>query len=244
MDFGLSPVVSGPVDLAIKLRSRSGGVSAGVTCQVDDDQTQTLALSLEDRGPWSVASASWDPGPLAEGYHHLTLRGTDAAGTFEERFDFKKSLSGTVSPSDLATHREVFWGACVSVEAQFGLMVAGPLSMGDVKVPAGMGFLLLRDSSDVLVVVAGEVFSPPLPRTLLSAGTTVVVKLVLVRVTMAQIMSSGEWDAYYPLVTDFVGYIPDSAKEPPGVGSVTDLTAVWGGRWLDAGDFTVKPGPA
>lgn len=281
VDFGLSPVVSGPVDLAIKLLSRSGpggtsagtteevtagatggvsavttggvsavttgGASAGitsVTCLVDDDQTQTLALSLEDRGPWAVASASWDPAGLAEGYHHLTLRATDAAGSFEERFDFKVSRAGTVTPSDLTTHREVFWGSYVSVEAQFGLMLAGPLSLGDIDVPAGMGFILLRDSSDVLPVVAGEVFSPPLPTTFLSAGTTVIVKLVLVRVTMAQIMSSREWDAYYPLVSRLPGYIPDSAREPPGVGSITDLTAVWGGRLLSAADFTVKPGPA
>lgn len=246
VDFGLQPVVSGTVDLAIKLHSRSGsgGSSAGtVTLQIDDDQTQTLALSLEDRGPWWVASGSWDTAPLAEGYHHLTLVGTDAAGTFEERFDFKKSAAGTVSVSDLTAHREVFHGGYVAVEAQLGMMVLGPISVGRLNVPEGVGLLLLRDGGDVLMVVAGEVVSPPLTEAWRRAGpgSRVTVKVAPLRLSVIRIVGGAEWAAYYPLLSTYLGQIPASAVEPPGAVSIDDMTAVWGARWLTADDLNLGP---
>jgi hypothetical protein len=250
VDFGLAPVLSGQVDLAVKVFSRSGtggvgsaGVS-GVTCQVDDNQTLAVSVNVNDGGPWCVASASWDTASLVEGYHRLTLRASDAGGSFEEQFEFKKSLAGTVSLSDLTGHRDVFWGSYVAVEAQVGLMLTGPISLGSVSVPAGVGFMLLRDGSDVLIVFAGEVFSPSLLSVpLVLPGGAVIVKLVPLRFSMDQLVSTQEWDAYYPLLGSYLGYIPDSAREPPGAASIGDLTAVWGARWLAADDLTVKPGP-
>ncbi len=245
VDFGLSPLVNGRVDLAIKAFSRygpGGSGSAGITaatCTVDDNQT--VPVTLRQDGPWSVVAGSWDTASLGEGYHHLTLTLTDAAGTFQKRFDFKQSQSGTASLSDLTDHRDVFWGQYVPVEATVGLMLAGPASFGSVSVPPGVGFIFLTDGSDVLVVVAGEVFSPSLLTALARPGTAVIVKVVPLRLTMTQVINSAEWNAYYPLITSYLNYIPASAREPVDAASITDLVAVWGARWLSADDLTVKP---
>ena len=196
VDFGLSPVVSGQVDLAVKVYSRpgAGGVGSaavsGVTCLVDDNQTLPVSVNANEGRPWSVARASWDTASLAEGYHRLTLRASDAGGSFEEQFLFKKSLTGTVSVTDLTGHRDVFWGSYVAVEAEVGLLLVGPISVGSLSVPEGVGLLLLKEGDDVLVVFAGEVFSPSLTSLYrqVHSGDRVIVKLVLVRLSVARIV--------------------------------------------------------
>ncbi len=259
VDFGLSPLLDGRVDLAASIFGRygpggtsasvaggtatAGGTAAGitsVTCTVDDNQTLPVTLDTSGGRPWAVAQASWDTSPLAEGYHRLTLRAYDAAGPFEEVFQFKRSASGAVTLADLSGHREVFWGHYVPVEAPVLLLLAGPLSAGSVQIPPGMAFLVLKEGSDLLVVVAGEVFSPPLSTVLLGPGAKVIVRVTPVRLTMSQLITTAEWDAYYPLITNYLSFIPPAAREPPDAASITDLVAVWGARWLSADDLALK----
>lgn len=240
VDFGITPVVAGDVPLAVKLYSRYGPITAA-TCLVDDNQT--LALALEDAGLWSVASASWGAAALSEGYHRLTLTATDSAGTFEREFLFKRADCGTVSLADLVSHRDAFRGHYISIEAPVFLLLAGPLSVGIADIPAGMGFLVLKDGDDMLVVVAGEVFSPRLPG-LLMPRCRVIIKAVPVRLALDTLMSTAEWDAYYPLIESYLGMLPPSTIEPPDAASMASVLAVWGARWLSADDLALAPAPA
>lgn len=253
VDFGLSPVLSGTVDLAVKVFSRTGaggdspaGLS-GVTCLVDhqDNQTLPVSVNVNEARPWSVVRASWDTASLTEGYHRLTLRASGAGGSFEEEFLFKKSAAGTVSVTDLLGHREVFQGSYVPVEATLGLMFLGPLRLGSLSIPEGVGVALLTEGDDSLIVFAGEVISPPLTSLYLRvhSGNRVIMKVVLLRLSVARLMYGQEWDLYYPLLTGYLDLLPPSAGEPPDAATIAELTAIWGGRWLDADDLAVKPGP-
>ncbi|MBN2099913.1 MAG: metallophosphoesterase [Dehalococcoidia bacterium] len=242
IDPGLTPIVNGQVDLAIKIYSKNGPVDSGVTYQVDDGQP--VAMNLEPYvmpfpflKSWGVATASWDTTSLAEGYHRITFNATDSAGSFEKQVEVKVSDTETVSVSDLTSHWGVYQGAYVPLEGSASLSIIGPSAT--YRIPEGMGFVMVSDGTDMAVAIAGECFSPPLSEIKLKLRNNdqVVVKVVPLRLSMGFLASTREYEEYYSSISGYVSMLPDSAMEGPKGNPV----AVWGARWLSGDDLTILP---
>jgi hypothetical protein len=236
IEAGLTPIVNGQVELAVKIHSMNGSVSEA-SCQVDDSDPRAMAI---DTGQlWATATISWDTTSLAEGYHQITFAATDSAGSFQKQVEVKVSDSETVSVSDLTSHWSVYQGSYVSLEGTLVVDLIGP-STYLASIPEGMGLLLLTDDKDKAVVIAGECFSPPLAKwkNRLIMNDQVVVKTVPLRLGMDFLTSTREYDEYYSSISGYINFLPDSAIEGPK----TNPVAVWGARWLSADDLTVPSG--
>jgi hypothetical protein len=233
IDPGLTPIVNGQVDLAIKIHSQHGSIT-GASYQVDDGQPATM--TMENGQPWAVATASWDTTSLPEGYHQITLRATDSGGSFQKQVEVKVSDTETVSVSDLTSHLRVYQGSYVSLEGTAAVAMIGPSAM--LGIPEGMGLLFISEGKDSAVVIAGECFSPPLAdyKQRLNNNDQVIVKVVPLRLSMDFLTSTREYDEYYSKIQDYITYLPSSAKEKDAKGN---LVAVWGARWLSADDLTI-----
>ena len=236
IDPGLTPIVSGQVDLAVKIRSRHGSITEA-SYQVDDGDPR--AMTIENDQPWAVATVSWDTASLAEGYHQITCTATDSAGSFQKQVEVKVSGNETVSVSDLTSHWSVYQGSYLSLEGTLAVDLIGP-STFPTSIPEGMGLLLLTDSKDRAVVIAGECFSPPLTnwKSKLIMSDRMVVKVVPLRLSMDFLASTKEYNELYSGISGYVNMLPDSAIEGPKANPV----AVWGARWLSADDLTVLSG--
>lgn len=237
IDPGLTPIVNGEVDLAVKISSRHGSIT-GAGYQIDDGQP--VSMTVEDGQPWAVAAATWDTTSLSEGYHRITVKATDSGGSFQKQVEVKVSDTETVSPSDLTSHWKVYQGSYVSVEGTVDFALIGPISV-IAKIPEGIGFLMLSDGKDRVVVVAGECFSPPLDeykpgqKHAVNERGQVIAKVVPMRLSMAFLKSTKEYGQYYSQVEGYVNYLPSSAQEKDAKGQ---WLAVWGTRWLSADDLT------
>jgi Icc protein len=233
IDPGLTPIVSGQVDLAVKIHSKNGPVTEA-SYQVDDGDP--IAMAIDNGRPWATATTSWDTTSLSEGYHQITLRATDSSGSFEKQVEVKASDAETVSVSDLTSHWRTYQGAYVSVEGKitFTPLIGPSATLG---IPEGMGLLLISDDKDTAVVVAGECFSPPLTHAKSEArlNAQVIVKAVPLRISMDFLTSSSDYDDYYSKIGSYKNYMPDSAIEGP----IGNPVAVWGARWLSADDLRV-----
>jgi hypothetical protein len=185
-----------------------------------------------------VATASWDAASLAEGYHRITVTATDSAGSFQKQVEVKASSTETVSVSDLTSHWTVYQGSYVSLEGTLVADMIGPSLT--LRIPEGMGLLLLSDSKDKAVVIAGECFSPPLSdvKTRLRTNDQVTVNIVPLRLSMGFFASTEEYGEYYSSISGYVNMLPDSAIEGPRANPV----AVWGARWLSAADLMSPSG--
>jgi Icc protein len=234
IDPGLTPIVNGQVDLAVKIHSENGPVTEA-SYRVDDGVTE--ALLIENGQPWAVAAATWDTSSVAEGYHQISFTVTDSVGSFEKQVEVKVSDAETVSVSDLASHWGVYQGAYVSLEGSASLSIIGPSAT--YGIPEGMGLVLVSDGTEMAVAVAGECFSPPLSEIKLKLRNNdqVVVKVVPLRLSMGFLASTREYEEYYSSVSKYVSMLPDSAIEGPKGNPV----AVWGARWLSGDDLTILP---
>ncbi|MDM7999381.1 MAG: metallophosphoesterase [Dehalococcoidia bacterium] len=232
IDPGLTPIVNGQVEMAVKIHTLNGPVNEA-RYQIDDGETR--AMVVENGRPWAVATANWDTASLAEGYHYATFTATDAAGSFQRQVQVKVSDSGTVSVSDLTSHWRVYQGSYVSLEGNLAADLIGPST--PLQIPDGMGLLLLQDAADRAVVIAGECFSPPLSdvKARLRTNQRVVVKAVPLRLTMAFLVSTREYEELYSGISKYINMLPDSALEGPAGSPV----AIWGSRWLSADDLLV-----
>jgi len=86
IDPGLSsPVVSGQVDLRVRLFSEYGAPSE-VTYQIGEGLT--VPMDISDGDAWSVATAVWDASSLEEGYYALRVNAVDSSGSFEDNESF------------------------------------------------------------------------------------------------------------------------------------------------------------
>jgi hypothetical protein len=232
IDPGLTPIVNGEVELAVKIHSEHGPISEA-SYRVDDGQP--VDLTLENGQSWAVAAAAWDTTSLSEGYHQITVKATDSSGSFQKQVEVKVSDTEIVSVSDLTSHLSTYQGSYVSLEGAVAFGLVGPSVFG---IPEGMGFLFISDGKDRAVVIAGECFSPPLadPKYGVDPSDPVIVKAVPLRLTMDFLTSTREYDEYYSKIQDYVSYLPSSAKEKDAKGN---WVAVWGARWLSADDLTI-----
>jgi len=236
IDPGLTPIVNGQVDLAVKMHSKHGSVSEA-SYQVDDGDPR--AMAIDDGQPWATAKANWDTASLAEGFHQITFTATDSVGSFQKQVEIKVSSSETVSVSDLTSHWRVFQGSYVSIEGKVTLTpFIGPSAT--LGIPEGMGLLVISDDKDMTVVVAGECFSPPLSevKTKVRTNDQVIIKVVPLRLSMEFATSTELYEEYYTKIGAYKDYMPDSAMEGP----TGDPVAVWGARWLSADDLTILSG--
>ena len=234
IDPGLKPIVNGTVQLAVKIHSRHGSIT-GASYQIDDSAPVTM--TVENGQSWAVAAASWDTTSLAEGYHQITLGATDSSGSFEKQVEIKVSDTETVSVSDLTSHWSVYQGSYVPLAGSATLSIIGPSST--LGIPEGMGLILVSDSTDRAVVIAGESFSPPLSeiKTRLRTNDQIIIKVVPLRLSADFLTSTAEYDEYYSKVGDYISMLPDSAMEGP----YWNPTAIWGARWLSGDDLTILP---
>jgi Icc protein len=237
IDPGLTPIVNGQVDLAVKIHSEHGSASEA-SYQVDDGDP--IAMAIDNVRPWATATASWDTTPLSEGYHQITLRATDSSGSFEKQVEVKASDTETVSVSDLTSHWRVYQGSYVSLEGKitFTPLIGPSATFG---IPEGMGLLVISDDEDTAAAVAGECFSPPLAdyKAKVRLNGKVVIKAVPLRLSMEFATSTELYDEYYSKIGDYKDFMPDSAREKDAQGK---WVAVWGARWLSADDLTVPSG--
>jgi hypothetical protein len=236
IDPGLTPIVNGVVELAVKIKSKHGSI-AGPSYQVDD--SQPVFMPVENGQPWAVAAASWDTTSLAEGYHQITLRATDSSGSFQKQVEVKVSATETVSVSELTSHLRTYQGSYVALTGTASVAMIGPSSTSGI--PEGMGLLLISDNKDMAVVIAGECFSPPLAGYKPRLNDQVIVKVVPIRISMDFLTSTREYDEYYSKIKDNIDYIRrliSSSMEGPKENPV----AVWGARWLSADDLTILTG--
>jgi hypothetical protein len=232
IDPGLTPIVNGVVELAIKIHSHHGPISEA-SYQVDDGQP--VDMVLEDGRPWAVATASWDTASQAEGYHQVTVEAIDSGGTFREQVEVKVSDAETVSVSDLNAHLQTYQGSYVSLEGTVVFTMIG--SSAAPGIPEGMGVLIVSDNQNsTAVVIAGECFSPPLDEhaNALRSNDEVIVTAVPLRISMGFLTSTREYGEYYSKISDYVDELPDSAREKDAVGK---WVAIWGARWLSADDI-------
>jgi Icc protein len=233
IDPGLTPIVSGVVELAVKIQSKHGSISEP-TYQVDDGEP--IRMTVENSQPWAVAAASWNTTSLPEGYHQISLRATDSSGSFQKQVEVKVSDTETVSVSDLVSHLRVYQGSYVSLEGTAAVAMIGPSET--LGIPEGMGFLFVSEGKDSAVVIAGDCFSPPLAdyKQRLNSNDQVMVKVVPLRLTMDFLTSTRDYDEYYSKVSGYISLLPASAKEKDSQGR---WLAVWGARWLSADDLTI-----
>ena len=231
IEAGLTPIVSGVVELAVKIQSKHGPITEA-SYRVGDGQP--VDMTVQDGQPWALAAASWDTTSLSEGYDHITLRATDSSGSFQKQVEVKVSATETVSVSDLTAHLKTYQGSYVALTGTASVAMIGPSST--FGIPEGMGLLLISEGKDTAVVIAGECFSPPLADWKFEVGTNdqVIVKVVLLRLTMDFLTSTREYDEYYSKIQGYISYLPSSAME----GGKTNPVAVWGARWLSADDLT------
>ncbi len=238
IDPGLTPIVNGQVDLAIKIHSKHGFVSEAIY-QVDGGDPR--AMAIEHGQPWAVATASWDTTSLSEGYHQITVKATDSSGSFQKQVEVKVSDLKTVSVSDLTSHLTTYQGSYVSLEGTVILELIGPDTFYGFQIPAGMALLIITDGKDMAVVIAGECFSPSLAdyKRRLSRNDRVVAKVVPLRLSMEFVTSTELYGEYYSKIGDYKDFMPGSARENDAQGK---WVAVWGARWLSADDLTILSG--
>ena len=231
IDAGLTPIISGVVELAVKIQSNHGPITEA-SYQIDDGQP--IAMTVDNGHPWAVAAASWDTTSLSEGYHQVTLRGIDSSGSFQKQEEVKVSATETVSVSELTSHLRTYQGSYVSLTGTASVAMIGPSS----TLPEGMGLLFISEGKDSAIVIAGDCFSPPLAdyKSEVSNNDQVMVKVVPLRLSMDFLTSTEEYDEYYSKIQDYISYLPSSAKEKDAKGN---LVAVWGARWLSADDLTI-----
>lgn len=236
IDPGLTPIVNGQVELAVKIHSKHGSVSEA-TYQVDGGDPR--AMVIEHGQPWAVGTASWDTTSLSEGYHRITMKATDSSGSFQKQVEVKASDTETISVSDLTSHLTTYQGSYVSLEGTAAAAMIGPST--SFGIPEGMGLLLVSEGKDTAVVIAGECFSPPLAdyRQRLGNNDQVIVKVVPLRLSMEFLTSTKEYDEYYSKIGGYVNVLPPSARENDAQGK---WVAVWGARWLSADDLTILSG--
>lgn len=232
VDPGLTPIVNGQVDLAVKIYSKHGSITEASYRVGDGD---AISMAIENGWPWDVSTALWDTTSLAEGYHRITFRVTDSAGDFEKQVEVKVSDTERVSVSDLTSHWRVYQGAYVSLEGSASFSLIGPSAT--LGIPEGMALVLVSDGTDTAVVIAGECFSPPLSEVKLRLRNNdkLVVNIVPLRLSTGFLTSTKEYDEYYSQIAGKVSMLPDSAKEGPKLNPV----AVWGSRWLSSDDLTI-----
>ena len=236
IDPGLTPIINGVVELAVKIQSKHGSI-AEPSYQVDD--SQPVLMTVENGQPWAVAAASWDTASLSEGYHQITLRATDSSGSFQKQAEVKVSATETVSVSELTSHLRTYQGSYVPLTGTASVAMIGPSSTSGI--PEGMGLLLISDNKDMAVVIAGECFSPPLAGYKPRLNDQVIVKVVPLRISMDFLTSTREYDEYYSKIKDNIDYIRrliSSSMEGPKENPV----AVWGARWLSADDLMILTG--
>ncbi len=233
IDTGLKPIVNGEVELAVKIYSRHGSISEA-SYQVDDDQL--IAMTVGGGQPWAVATASWDTTSLSKGYHRITVKATDSAGSFQEQVKVKVSDTETVSVSDLTSNWDTYHGSYVSLEGTVAFTpLIGPSATSGI--PEGIGILFITGGGDMAVVIAGDCFSPPLTdlKYQIRFNDQVIVKVVPLRLTMGFLTSTREYKDNFSMIADYVKSLPSSAKEKDVDG---ELVAVWGCRLLSADDAT------
>jgi len=242
IDPGLRPIISGVVELAVKIQSKHGPITEA-SYQIDDGQPTGMTLELGRMPPplnsWPVATATWDTTSLVEGYHQITFTATDSAGSFQKRVEIKVSATETVSVSELTYHLRTYQGSYVSLTGTASVAMIGPSST--FGIPEGMGLLFISEGKDSAIVIAGDCFSPPLAdyKSEVSNNDQVMVKVVPLRLSMDFLTSTREYDEYYSKIQDCISYLPSSAKEKDAKGN---LVAVWGARWLSADDLTILSG--
>ena len=237
IDPGLPPIVNGEVQLAVKIYSRHGSI-IGASYRIDGGDP--VPMTVEDGQPWAVASGTWDTKTLSEGYHQVTASATDSSGSFEKQVEVKVSDTEAVAVSDLTSHWSVYQGSYVSIEGAVDLvLIGGPSSL--FGIPEGIGFLMLSDGQDRIVVVAGELFSPPLDdykpfqKHEIHQNDQVIVRAVPLRLSMDFLKSTREYSQSYSQIASYIDQLLASAKEKDSKGN---WVAAWGARWLRADDLT------
>ncbi len=237
IDPNMETIVSGKVDLAVKIDSQNGDISSA-SYRVDDGEP--VSMALEKGSEWTVATASWDTGATTEGYHQITFKAGDGSGSFEKPKQVKVSATKTVTVSDLNAHLTTYQGSYVSLEGTADMVYLGPLSISGFYIPDGMGFVYMTDESEGVIVLPAENLSPGLSivKPQFANGDRVIIKVVPLRMSMAYVWSTQEWAAYYDRIKSYISYLPLTAREPRDVTQLTDLKAVWGTRWLSANDLT------
>jgi 3',5'-cyclic-AMP phosphodiesterase len=237
IDPNMETIVSGKVDLAVKIDSQNGDISSA-SYRVDDGEP--VSMALEKGSEWTVATASWDTGATTEGYHQITFKAGDGSGSFEKPKQVKVSATQTVTVSELNAHLTTYQGSYVSIEGTADLVYLGPLSISGFYIPDGMGFVFMTDESEGVIVLPAENLYPGLSivKSQFANGDRVIIKAVPLRMSMAYVTSTQEWAAYYERIRNYISYLPLTAREPRDVTQLADLKAVWGARWISANDLT------
>ena len=241
IDPNMETIVSGKVDLEVKMASWNGAMSSA-SYQVDGGEAVPMALS--PRAKWMLATASWDTAGLAEGYHQITFKASDDAGSFENATQIKISATGTVTVSDLNDHLTVYQGSYVSIDGTAQFVYLGPLSISGFEIPDGMGFVFMTDDSQGIIVLAAEALSPSLGivKPHLANGDRVIIKVVPLRMSMAYVTSTQEWGQYFDRIKNYVSYLPLTSREPRDVTHIDQMMGVWGARWVSVNDLTFVSG--
>ncbi len=239
IDPNMETVVSGKVDLAVKIDSRNGAVSSA-SYQIDGGEP--VSMSLDQRGDWSVATASWDAAATSEGYHQITFKARGDSGSFEKTKEIKVSATKTVTPTDLNAHLATYRGNYVSIAGVAQYVYLGPLSIGGFDIPDGLGFVYLTDDTEGIIVLPAEVMSPLLSivKSQFKNGDKVIMKVVPVRMSMAYVTGTQEWDQYLERIRSYISYLPVQSREPRDVTHISQLVGVWGTRWISVNDLTFQ----
>ncbi len=226
-----SPVVSGQVDLRVRIFSEYGFPDEA-TYRIGDGPAVPMDLTTAD--PWSVATATWDASSVEEGYYSVALQATDSGGSFDREIEVKVSESQVVPIGELLSHYGTFQGYYVTLE---GLVIFDLVGPSDVMgIPAGIGVYQISDAAGTrMIIIAGECKSPPLPEHLM--GDFVRVSVVPVRLTMDFLESSIGLEEYFSMIESYTGLLPEGLIEMDESG--TKIVAVRGPRMMSGADLTV-----
>lgn len=239
IDPDMDTIVSGKADLAVKIDSQNGSIGSA-SYQVDGGEP--VSMNLKQKARWAVATASWDTAGMEEGYHQVTFKATDDSGSFERTKQVKVSETKTVTVSELNAHLTTYQGNYVSIDGTAEYVYLGPLSISGFDIPEGMGFVFMTDDSEGVIVLAAESLSPSLGivKSDLANGKKVIIKVVPLRMSMAYVTSTQEWDQYYERIRSYISYLPVTSREPRDITHINQLMGVWGARWVSANDLTFK----
>ena len=162
------------------------------------DGSEAVAMQIEGRAVWDIATALWDTSQLAAGYHTIAIEARDEEGTFSREVEVKVSGDEIVPISELISHFEAYRGQYVNVEGEVAFAAMGPPYAEE-----GTGAIVISDETGVMVMVTGESISP-LPPTL-AAGDSIRVKALPLQYSVEFLETSKE----FGMIQQYASLLPE-----------------------------------
>lgn len=203
------PIVNGQVGLEVKVFADNSTIS-GVTYSVDN--ATAVAMTLSAGSKWITAKATWDTASLTRDYHKIVVTATDNASTFQIEDEVKVSDTPTepITAKELHDHLRVYQGHYVVIQ---GTVQQSQFNMPPF-VPEGSGGAQIADSTGVILIYAGECYSPALPP--ITQGSTIKMRVMPMRFTWNFLASTQDREGTFNMMTMQEAQVPQGQKEDAG----------------------------